>query len=193
MKRMTKNCSFIIVWNTKNFRRLKRMWTRSQMTKKKSWLFLARKFKFFDTLVVIVENIFKKEMNDFGSITACVIWVWWRKNSYWRLPGRFCTKSSLSMRWCGKQEAKRPCQRTTPHRRTSFEWRGSSQRWWARYVKIFSKATQPQGNFAKDPSTLFLPFRLKPNYVNYSTFSGFWNSDFSCFCSIWPRVSFLMV
>ena len=74
---------------------------------------------------------------------------------YWRLPGRFCTKSSLSMRWCGKQEAKRPCQRTTPHHRTSFEWRGSSQRWWARYVKIFSKATQPQGNFAKDPSTLF--------------------------------------
>ena len=41
---------------------------------------------------------------------------------YWRLPGRFCTKSSLSMRWCGKQEAKRPCQRTTPHHRTSFEW-----------------------------------------------------------------------
>ena len=107
---------------------------------------------------------------------------------YWRLPGRFCTKSSLSMRWCGKQEVKRPCQRTTPHHRTSFEWRGSSQRWWARYVKIFSKATQPQGNFAKDPSTL-----LKSNYVNYSTFSGFWKSDFSCFCSIWPRVSFLMV
>ena len=44
--------------------------------------------------------------NVFGFITTSVICERWKKKIsviYWRLPGRFCTKSSLSMRWCGKQ------------------------------------------------------------------------------------------
>ena len=168
---MTKNCSFVIVWNTKNFRRLKRMWTRSQRWPKKSWLFLARKFKFFDTLSVICE--------------------WWRKNfchilaTSWQILHKKFVVYEM-MRQAGGKETLSEDDTIASH--VFWVARGSSQRWWARYVKIFSTGTQPQGNFAKDPSTL-----LKSNYVNYSTFSGFWKSDFSCFCSIWPRVSFLMV
>ena len=95
---------------------------------KKSWLFLARKFKFFDTLVVIWPIIENKSVKTRWMILAPsqqASFVYDEEKIsviYWRLPGRFCTKSSLSMRWCGKQEAKRPCQRTTPHHRTSFEW-----------------------------------------------------------------------
>ena len=158
---------------------------------KKSWLFLARKFKFFDTLVVIIENICKKEMNDFGSITTSVICEWWRKNlchilaTSWQILHKKFVVYEM-MRQAGGKETLSEDDTIASH--VFWVVRGSSQRWWARYVKIFSKATQPQGNFAKDPSTL-----LKSNYVNYSTFSGFWKSDFSCFCSIWPRVSFLMV
>ena len=134
----------------------------------------------------------KNEMNDFGSITT--ICEWWRKNlchilaTSWQILHKKFVVYEM-MRQAGKDLVKGRHHRVRLLSGASSSGGGSSQRWWARYVKmIFSSATQPQGNFAKDPSTL-----LKSNYVNYSTFSGFWKSDFSCFCSIWPRVSFLMV
>ena len=165
---------------------------------KKSWLFLARKFKFFDTLVVIwpiIENICKKEMNDFGSITTSVICEWWRKNlchilaTSWQILHKKFVVYEMMRQAGGKETLSED---DTPNR-TSFEWFAVAVNddelvMWRFFPKLLNlketlqKILQP-----------FLPFRLKPNYVNYSTFSGFWNSDFSCFCSIWPRVSLLMV